>query len=657
MGRKPKPAVPGRVPDEQFSLAAFQKLREELEDIKSLPPPSTAPNADKGLLNVRGDRHTAADDPQGSMFKDYVRYFSQSRYDEQRKKQGPGDFDLSFNKKTFKASSRHQKLADASAFRANPDWIEERAELVAKHGSWFRVKTAQDRARQRQQEKDAGIVLKPNKKRVQSKIVCQLQELQNEFKEGTGESKFANMKSGKFGELKKRFSLEDLGYQESPRTKMVFQFLEWALWHFDSLHEAFKAIDVNTNSSVSRDEFVHACRMKHFMGDAQMVYDILDADKNGEISLREFTTFKPYLEEFIDDLEARNLTDSSWQPTLEDPSTSADSSPAARARASMAHSVYMPRSPGDKLIERYNLMLKERNDKQHEAEKRLRQSLTSKCLPARGLPQTCSVTLFRNADQHHTGRPLFMKKMPSSLANLFEMCDRVVPPVLGTVKALLDRNLKPLKSMEDLHDGAVLLAKGPEALYPPAAFWDGLVDRKAVNFDATNTQKTMIPGGKLSPVSTAWNSTRLEDSTAFTTSTTSAGSRDQLNATASSLSPSSSADVRPLVVFQSYELSRSRDPCTRSRDREWRIYEGALGNITADQDFAEDFGLTHLRSSQSTPELLNQSYWSSPGTKSSKVDKATITSRCSTPEFEMPFENWKRMHNGKLLQDGDCSPY
>eukprot|EP00746_Dinoflagellata_sp_MGD_P035699 gnl/MRDRNA2_/MRDRNA2_18546_c0_seq1.p1 gnl/MRDRNA2_/MRDRNA2_18546_c0~~gnl/MRDRNA2_/MRDRNA2_18546_c0_seq1.p1 ORF type:complete len:411 (+),score=80.45 gnl/MRDRNA2_/MRDRNA2_18546_c0_seq1:125-1357(+) len=410
MGGK-KPKVPGRRPDPQFSQAAWVKLREEIDELKSLPSASTAPNAEKrGPLRRRQD----SEDGQKGIFNEYVRDFTQSQYDEARRRRGPADYDLGHNQKNLTCNSRFQKLDDEILFRANPvEWVEERADLVQRHGTWFRVKTAQDKARQRQQEKEKGLQVMPRKKGKvkENPLIFQLREMQNQLERGGEKKMLPKPLKLSNNQVKRRASYEeesdDLD-QESPRQKAIFSFLEWALWQFGSIQEAFKAIDVNSNSSVHRDEFLEACKKKHFQGDAHEVYDALDAERKGEISLREFAVFKPYLEEFLDDLETRHLTDDTWQPTVEDLTTPTETSPTARARASMGSNLLSAKGPGSGLIERYHLLHKERKIltlRQKEDQKE--QKTQNKGLPAVDMPKTFSLMVYRNADKHHPGRLLF----------------------------------------------------------------------------------------------------------------------------------------------------------------------------------------------------------------------------------------------------------
>lgn len=379
--------MPGRVPDDQFSPAAFRKLREELEELKNLPSPATAPNAAaRGPLNTLAKRRDT-EDAQKGIFSEYVRDFTQSAYDEARRRRGPDDFDLGHNQKNLTTNSRHTSLNDECLFRANPIiFVENQADLTQNHGAWFRVKTAQDKAKKRQEEKEKekalGSMPRKKNREKQSPLVWQLKELQVELKGKEGQRALP-----KPMRLKKtsRRSFEDIGSddgdQEDPTKKAIFNFLQWALMQFGSLQEAFKAIDVNNNDGVTEDEFIEACKKKNFLGDAWEVYDALNVHNKGEISLKEFVAFKPYLHDFLEDLEEKHLTQDSWQPTLEDVSSPSHdslrdshhshSSPTARGRISVAASLLASSSQsfaGNKLIERYHLMVKERNVAQIKAE-------------------------------------------------------------------------------------------------------------------------------------------------------------------------------------------------------------------------------------------------------------------------------------------------
>lgn len=720
MPRKPK--CPGRYPDEQFSQHAFQKMKEEIEEMKNMPDPSSMSGAGGGeggalsklikkCVTAAGDKHHGRHDapPEGGIFHEYVRDFTQSKGDEARRRRGPADHDLRKSRLNLSSSSRFTKLDEETQFRSNPHWVEEHKELVEKHGSWFRVKSAQDRARQREQEK-SQVEAQPQKKQGKhtNLLARQLRELQREFATlGTRDKPLpVPMKFG----VKRLAAVEGDDFRDTRPQKAVYKFLEWSLMSYGSLMDTFNVIDRNNNGNISRREFHVACRALGFLDDCDTVFNSLDTDNNGTISVREFCQFKPFMEEILDNLDEQHssgaFANAFAMGTPESKKHESEGTPEhqdhhLRGRASTVAHVH--KGPGHKLIEKYHLLQDHRKTVAIEENKK-KKELIKGALPSIDMPQTCSLTVFRNGDKHHTGNVVFLKTIPSSLANLYVICDKIVRPVVGTVQQLLDMDLRPLKSLDDLQHGARYLAKGPEALLPPPAFWGipvesmrrqllpkpaksseepaehegpdesshslerigaapkkerigpshavgpfmhqnfGLqkaVEREMKEIDVLKAEgqslkreimssTTSVSTHAPTPLNTQMDFMNRTTGS-FMNQTASSGGWSKTKGSTPGSRPYSSAS-RPLTLFQ---ISRNPDCTSRKRDREWRVYERALGDITYTMDNGrpptgfEESSFPQLRSVQSTPALFDLGHHVPP--KPGMEDKATVT----TPEFQM----------------------
>merc|ERR1712232_32139 len=87
------------------------------------------------------------------------------------------------------------------------------------------------------------------------------------------------------------------------------------------------------------------------------------------------------------------------------------------------------------------------------------------------MPKTISLVVFRNGDAHHAGSTVFIKTPISTLKELFVACGEACTPVIPPVVALLDGDLQPVRSLEEVDCSTPYLMKGMELLEPPPSFF------------------------------------------------------------------------------------------------------------------------------------------------------------------------------------------
>lgn len=92
-------------------------------------------------------------------------------------------------------------------------------------------------------------------------------------------------------------------------------------------------------------------------------------------------------------------------------------------------------------------------------------------LPNVELPKTLALFLFRNADRHHTGQPVFLPRMPESLTELLKQCGHACRPLAGPAEALLSTDMQPVRSLLEVRSGGTYLLKGAEGLDAPPSFF------------------------------------------------------------------------------------------------------------------------------------------------------------------------------------------
>eukprot|EP00929_Paragymnodinium_shiwhaense_P119925 TRINITY_DN91837_c0_g1_i1.p1 TRINITY_DN91837_c0_g1~~TRINITY_DN91837_c0_g1_i1.p1 ORF type:complete len:464 (+),score=113.47 TRINITY_DN91837_c0_g1_i1:152-1543(+) len=87
------------------------------------------------------------------------------------------------------------------------------------------------------------------------------------------------------------------------------------------------------------------------------------------------------------------------------------------------------------------------------------------------MPKTLAIVVFRNGDAHHAGSTVFTKKPIKTLEELFQVCGEMCTPVIPPVVALLDGDLRPVRSLEEVDPCTPYLMKGMEMLEPPPSFF------------------------------------------------------------------------------------------------------------------------------------------------------------------------------------------
>jgi len=304
----------------------------------------------------------------------------------------------------------------------------------------------------------------------------------------------------------------------SKEEKAILNFLELVLTHWGTVEEAFRRLDSTKSGTLSFTELQLALQHLSFKGDLQLFWRLLDKDHNGAIERDEFLNLKPYL--------LRGLATHKIGPTK--PPTESDCSrhPISSANSALGEddtfearrvsALSLKNLPARQIVGPLGLRciagqessLSQRSDgtgtslrsparqnasatssnaqddtsaggllrEQLAAEAEAQAVAAEKRGQARGLPQvrmprTVTLLLVRNADPRHTGETFFMQHRPESLEKLLVACGEVCRPVVPPVEALLDAELRPVRSLEELQQGSAYLLKGHEALDPPVAFF------------------------------------------------------------------------------------------------------------------------------------------------------------------------------------------
>lgn len=81
--------------------------------------------------------------------------------------------------------------------------------------------------------------------------------------------------------------------------------------------------------------------------------------------------------------------------------------------------------------------------------------------------RTMSIYVFRNADRSNSGQAVFMARIPPTIEALLQICSDTIRPVVGPAECLMDVDLRPVRSMDEVYKGGTYLLKGKEALDPP----------------------------------------------------------------------------------------------------------------------------------------------------------------------------------------------
>jgi len=144
------------------------------------------------------------------------------------------------------------------------------------------------------------------------------------------------------------------------------------------------------------------------------------------------------------------------------------------------------------------------------------------------MPTTTALLLFKNADPFHAGDTVFVNRELTDMQQLFAFCGAACKPMVPPCTALLDSNLRPVRSLKDLKPGVPYLCKGMEPLDPPSCFQAmGFESGTALrnihasmhNIRTQEEAKHRLPAPNVRKSSNSW---MASSSTAFTTSRASA---------------------------------------------------------------------------------------------------------------------------------------
>jgi hypothetical protein len=144
------------------------------------------------------------------------------------------------------------------------------------------------------------------------------------------------------------------------------------------------------------------------------------------------------------------------------------------------------------------------------------------------MPTTTALLLFKNADPFHAGDTVFVNRELKDMQQLFAFCGAACKPMVPPVEALLDSNLRPVRSLKDLKPGVPYLCKGKEQLDPPSCFQSLSFESGSAlrnihasmhNIRTQEEAKHRLPAPNVRKSSNSW---MASSSTAFTTSRASA---------------------------------------------------------------------------------------------------------------------------------------
>lgn len=259
----------------------------------------------------------------------------------------------------------------------------------------------------------------------------------------------------------------------------VYAFLEFLIWTWGGLEESFNKIDWNHNGRISNNEFMLALREANFKGDVRFFWSALDKNKNGFIEKKEWMMLQPYIWSGMMKNRIRQRSDDE-NSTSQQHAGSADSSPAnsedaegpREAAALLPPLVATSQSTPELRRPQGASGREDAGQQQTSGMAGGATSSSKKSLPPKTVLPPTAFLVFRNADTHHSGEPVFINKGPTSMQALLLQVGGVVSPLIQPVQALITPDLLPVKRLQDIQPGAAYLVKGQEQLDPPPSFLD-----------------------------------------------------------------------------------------------------------------------------------------------------------------------------------------
>jgi len=281
---------------------------------------------------------------------------------------------------------------------------------------------------------------------------------------------------------------------------MINQFLQFVNQKFSSLENAFRQLDVNGNGSMSFSELSESLKRSGY-GDKDVVKSLWKtiSSEGGTITVKEWMNLKPYMIQMMAGSGQQQANERKQSAGSKHQTSSAPSP----LPLDLAATSWEPGEDGD---------VQDRSDvivPPSLAQKRLGGAvalLAAQWLmppgsksesnlvsvphapPGKdyGYPRTLSLLLFKNGDMWHAGETVYLKRTPSSLEHLLILICEQCSPFVRPVEALLDENLRPVRSLDDIINSRhkTFLIKGKEIqLDPPTSFF------KIARSDTTSLRK------------------------------------------------------------------------------------------------------------------------------------------------------------------------
>jgi hypothetical protein len=358
------------------------------------------------------------------------------------------DTDLRRFQRNMNHQARFTKLTLDVRERSNPDHAAEMAELAQRHNSLFRLRSSSSGAKANMRGSAVAVnTLKDLQQQVNPKASAQKKKT---------EGKLASLAGLFGGGMKGNNDPGGVASDSSESEVMVYSFLEFVLWNFSSLEDAFNKMDSNGNGNMSLSEFSTALQRWGYKKEPKPLFSKIDLEHKGIVRRKDFMELKPYMQSGLASgrLKSKEESAASTPPLVDvDERVGTHSSSSASALASALA---------------LDLAAEER--KQH-AQRKQAQSKSDSSLSGASSTQSLCLLLFKNADQHHRGHTVFLRKPMKTLADLLLACGECLTPMVPPAAAILDRDLRPVRSLEELRPHMPYLLKGMEGLEPPINFF------------------------------------------------------------------------------------------------------------------------------------------------------------------------------------------
>eukprot|EP00927_Polykrikos_kofoidii_P035788 TRINITY_DN30315_c0_g2_i1.p1 TRINITY_DN30315_c0_g2~~TRINITY_DN30315_c0_g2_i1.p1 ORF type:complete len:661 (-),score=92.19 TRINITY_DN30315_c0_g2_i1:65-2005(-) len=425
-----------------------------------------------------------------------VKKFNHSRF-------WQNDHDLSRWRKDLHHESLGEKLCYAARARANQEFEHDNSMLRQTNGALARQRcnSNADRAARPssmspvQQLKDLQAQLNPKEKKSKKKAAKELFESFNFLglgkKEEPGSENNAETRSKHEEDQEERPLLSDT-------EELIYGFLDFLLSKFGSLEDSFVQIDINKNGMLALSEFTQRLQTLGYKKDPKDIWRRLDKAKKGSVTHADFMDLKPYvmqgiLNNYIQappnfNLHQAQSTSSRQQASVAStPPQGTPRSKQSKDQGSVAGDLNIPRSDDDGISisaadasgERRSQVDGKESADLHEADLHQhvldREALAlsqsrSKYERVVG-PPTLTLLLFKNSDQYHYGATAFWKRRPLTMADLLAVAGEVCRPLIPPAEALLDMDLRRVRSLDEIDPSVPYLVKGKETLDPPPAFF------------------------------------------------------------------------------------------------------------------------------------------------------------------------------------------